>query len=633
MTDENENFVIGLYLALLDRMPDESGLKYWTNELNSGKMTRTEVIEAMIASQEFSERSGSINATEVIQTVYSNAFDRVADPEGLDYWTESVTNGTPLGVVISQILAVDDDADNLDGQRLKNAIESALKTRQVAQEMGVTSYWQGAEVDGVTNTPESLSLQNSMERVRLGASAPAPSPNTFQNVVRGDEIDSTTIEGTPLNDLIILGSKTAVAYGFDGDDFFQGTASRNYYWPGAGNDTVEAGSGSDTIDARLDAPASNRDSFYGQDGDDFIFGGEGKEFIDGGDGNDFVDGGGGNDVIRGGIGNDTLVKSGGGIFNILGEVGDDKVIVSGGGSGTVDGGAGSDQIDLSDLDSFALHAGSGKDLITIKNIAHYSYVELGEGDDQFTGTNLNGLEIETINGNNHIILRNATDVTITLGSGNDTVELIDCENVWVKGGKGNDTFRVTTSRDITLFGDEHSDKFYVDADSLATGTMKLSGGWIPVQSDQNNLLAIEGLATGDLLTLNRDNFADFSQLSFDHSVRAKIEFESNIRFGRYTGNIILYGGNSTTGSNLLYVYDINNNVQDIQSNLWFMHGETPFDQTGKPIGFRTGGSWNNTGDTLSFNEGFDKMVVFKNIATSVPTPYNFDGNLMLSWVV
>lgn len=633
MTDENENFVIGLYLALLDRMPDESGSKYWTNELNSGKMTRTEVIEAMIASQEFSERSGSINATEVIQTVYSNAFDRVADPERLDYWTESVTNGTPLGVVISQILAVVDDADNLDGQRLKNAIESILKTRQVAQEMGVTSYWQGAEVDGVTNTPESLSLQNSMERVRLGSSAPAPSPNTFQNVVRGDEIDSTTIEGTPLNDFIILGSNTAVAYGLDGDDFFQGTASRNYFWPGAGNDTVEAGPGSDTIDARLDAPASNRDSFYGQDGDDFIFGGEGKEFVDGGDGKDFVDGGGGNDVIRGGIGDDTLVKSGGGIFNILGEAGDDKVIVSGGGSGTVDGGAGSDQIDLSDLDSFSLYAMSGNDVITVKNVDHYSIVKLGEGDDQFTGTNLNGLQLETINGNNHIILRNATDVTITLGNGNDTVELIDCQNVWVKGGKGNDTFRVTTSRDITLFGEEHGDKFYVDADSLATRTMKLNGG-PPVYSGEDNLLAIEGLATGDQLILNRDNFAEFSQLSFDHSVRAKIEFETNHLFGYYTGPIVLYGGNSSSGSNFLYVYDINQSVQDIQSNLWFIHGETPFNQTETGIGLMTSGSWNATGDSLSFSDEFGrKAVFFKNIATSVSNPYNFDGNLMLSWVV
>lgn len=633
MTETVENFVISLYLGLMDRMPDEDGLRYWTNQLTSGEMTEDAVIKSFLASQEFDERSESINASEIIQTIYSNAFDRVTDEAGLGYWTEAVTSGTPLATVIKQILFFVHDAENLDGLRLKNAIESVQQTRQTAKDMGVTSYWEGAEVDGVTSDRDSLTLQNSMERVRLKASAPSPS-KSFDNVVNGDDIDDTTIEGTPLNDLIILGSKTAVAYGFDGDDLFQGSANKNYFWPGAGNDTVEAGSGSDTIDARFDAPASNRDNFYGQDGDDYIFGGEGDEFIDGGDGKDFVDAGGGRDVIRGGTGDDTLAKSGGGIFNILGEAGNDKVIISGGGSGTVDGGSGSDTIELTDLDSFSLYAMSGDDIITAQNIEHYSIVKLGEGNDQFTGTDINGLLIDTVNGNNHIVLRNANNVTITLGSGNDTVELIDCENVLVKGGKGDDTFRVTTSRNITLLGEEDEDNFYVDSESLATQTMTLHGGGVPAP-DMRDSLIIEGLATGDRLTLNEDNFAFLNRLTFDHTVRATILFESNPQFGVGIGNFDYGPGRTINGSNLLRVYNSNNKtVQDIQSDIWLMQGDKPYDQTSTGIGFINNGNWNAGGNSISFGDKWKtNLMVFQNIEASVYNPYNFDGNLMLSWVV
>jgi hypothetical protein len=52
------NFVTLLYANVLDRAPDAVGLANWTNSLNAGVLTRTQVVVGFSNSQEFINRVG-----------------------------------------------------------------------------------------------------------------------------------------------------------------------------------------------------------------------------------------------------------------------------------------------------------------------------------------------------------------------------------------------------------------------------------------------------------------------------------------------------------------------------------------------------------------------------------------------
>ena len=624
---QNNTFITSLYLGLLDRLPDESGLNYWLTELENGT-TREEITQSFLASDEFITRAGLADASEVIETVYSNAFDRPADEQGLRYWSDAVNQGALVAQVINQILSVTNDPNNGDGHRLSNAIQSAMHTRDTAVRLGVSNYWQGAEVDGISYDLASVAEQNYFEQIRLGFPVTAAPQIRFDNVIYGDKIESPVIEGTNLNDLIVLGAKTLSVFARDGDDSMQGTDLGTMFWPGNGNDTVEAGGGSDIIDARPDAPVSNRDVFYGQDGDDFIFGGMGNEFIDGGDGRDFISAGGGNDTVRGGIGNDEILKDGGGNFNILGEAGNDTITVRGNAesTGIINGAAGNDTINVDSVYSLSIYAGTGDDTATIKNIEHGGYIFMEDGNDTLNGVGLKSMEIDMGAGHDHITLRNASNVTVILGDGNDTIEIFDSDNVVVQGGRGADTIRIENSTNINAEGGYGEDnQFYVDTKSLNSNSLKLIGGTSRWDWGENSAssLVITDLKNGDKLTFNEDNYSNFYYLKFDYDVRARMIFEKNDNFGveHYKETIIS---------------NIKGNETALRSDIWIMQDTVPFNENWNLLFNPTNpGEWS----TL-LNDGIDFMWadmawgrMFFDDVPQVYRPYLLEGNLMNSWVI
>jgi Ca2+-binding RTX toxin-like protein len=636
-----ESFVTSLYIGLLDRTPDKDGHQYWVDALISGSMTQEQVTQSFLESNEYRVRSSdSVAVTETIQTLYSNAFDRPADEQGINYWVSNVTPQNSLAQVVGQILSVVDDPQNSDGQRLSNSIDAVRNSMQVLMTTNVNDgYRMLGELDVVTSDKSTVALYNYLVDTRLGAPATSSAAVQFDNVIKGDDRPGTTLEGTNLNDLIILGMQTAVAYGRDGDDLFQGTDARNYFWPGNGNDTVEAGAGSDTIDARFDAPAT-LDKFYGQDGDDFIFGGAGNEFIDSGDGNDFIDAGAGNDVVRGGIGNDQIVKTGSGIFNILGEAGHDVIQVASGDAGVIDGGLGNDRIEVTGLtNGVIVYAMSGDDIVKLENVTRGSSVFLGDGNNEFTGTNINNIEITASSGNDRVTVRNGKYITVDLGNGNNNIELIDCENVTVITGSGTDSFTVKNSSNITLEAGEGSDYFNVDASSFKTGSLKLDGGRI-LNSGMSNWLTIDDLAVGDRLVFNEDSFKSFSDLTFDHSVRANLTFEPQYFFGMEFGTIVYGPGKTAPGGKMMNFHNEDNiDISRLQSEVWVMQGKKPFNDTAMDLGDFSVGDWHASSwgnNALIFNNGIGaarKYITFNDVTENISNPYVFNGDLMLSWII
>jgi hypothetical protein len=82
--------VARLYLAGLGRLPDRSGLQYWTRRHAAG-VRLGDLAQQFLRSSEFQRRYGSPGNTAYIDVLYRNVLGRAADADGLDYWNRRLT--------------------------------------------------------------------------------------------------------------------------------------------------------------------------------------------------------------------------------------------------------------------------------------------------------------------------------------------------------------------------------------------------------------------------------------------------------------------------------------------------------------------------------------------------------------
>lgn len=86
-----KDFIERLYIEILERKPDDSGLNAWTEVLQSGKEQGAKVAQGFIESQEFKSRK--MNDTEYIKLLYRAFFAREADASGLIAWQQVLDSG------------------------------------------------------------------------------------------------------------------------------------------------------------------------------------------------------------------------------------------------------------------------------------------------------------------------------------------------------------------------------------------------------------------------------------------------------------------------------------------------------------------------------------------------------------
>lgn len=92
--------LIRLYFAYFRRLPDASGLAYWTGKLNAG--TPLDKVSASFAgSSEFTTKYGSKTNSQFVTLIYQNIFGRNPDAAGLAYWTKRLDQGTSRGTVMT----------------------------------------------------------------------------------------------------------------------------------------------------------------------------------------------------------------------------------------------------------------------------------------------------------------------------------------------------------------------------------------------------------------------------------------------------------------------------------------------------------------------------------------------------
>jgi predicted nucleotidyltransferase len=84
--------VTRLYFAYFLRIPDYGGLLFWVNAYKSG-MTLQSISDVFASSAEFNARYGSLNNTDFVTLVYNNVLGRPPDAGGLAFWVGQLTSG------------------------------------------------------------------------------------------------------------------------------------------------------------------------------------------------------------------------------------------------------------------------------------------------------------------------------------------------------------------------------------------------------------------------------------------------------------------------------------------------------------------------------------------------------------
>ena len=99
---DNAGFVTLLYGNALGRAPDAAGLDFWTGALNSGALTRPDVVLGFSDSAEFKATTapalaGGLWAPDLdavaVERVYLAALDRSPDAAALAFWTNALDSG------------------------------------------------------------------------------------------------------------------------------------------------------------------------------------------------------------------------------------------------------------------------------------------------------------------------------------------------------------------------------------------------------------------------------------------------------------------------------------------------------------------------------------------------------------
>lgn len=95
-----KGFVTRLYAKVLNRNPDATGLKYWMNEISTGKQSVLNVAtNGFFHSKEFLNKK--LNNGEFVKVCYRTFLDREAEKGGYDYWMNKLATGASRDYVLS----------------------------------------------------------------------------------------------------------------------------------------------------------------------------------------------------------------------------------------------------------------------------------------------------------------------------------------------------------------------------------------------------------------------------------------------------------------------------------------------------------------------------------------------------
>ena len=96
-------FVNRLYDKFLGRIADINGLEYWTKALLKGGSTGAEVVKGFVKSEEMKKKN--LSNKDYVTLLYNAIFDRKPDTTGLNYWLKAMDGGKSKDDVLAGFIA------------------------------------------------------------------------------------------------------------------------------------------------------------------------------------------------------------------------------------------------------------------------------------------------------------------------------------------------------------------------------------------------------------------------------------------------------------------------------------------------------------------------------------------------
>ena len=123
----NEYFITSTYFGVLGRAPDASGWVWWVNQANMGT-SWLDVLADNLNSQEYANKFGAPDNTAFVTLLYQNAFLRQPDPGGLAFWIGFLDNGS---LTRSQVAEYNITSDEFNVDQTNGTALSAYGTTAV----------------------------------------------------------------------------------------------------------------------------------------------------------------------------------------------------------------------------------------------------------------------------------------------------------------------------------------------------------------------------------------------------------------------------------------------------------------------------------------------------------------------
>ncbi|AWN41726.1 DUF4214 domain-containing protein [Methylobacterium durans] len=91
----DEAIISRMYVAVMDRTADANGLYYWWDQYNSGKLSLEQIGEQFLGAPEAGSHGlgSTVTNEQFVGAVYQNLFGRTADAGGLAYWSNELATG------------------------------------------------------------------------------------------------------------------------------------------------------------------------------------------------------------------------------------------------------------------------------------------------------------------------------------------------------------------------------------------------------------------------------------------------------------------------------------------------------------------------------------------------------------
>lgn len=134
-----------LYLAYFDRWPDDSGLDFWLNRFRSGDSLDA-ISDQFAQSDEFVETYGALSDRDFIDLIYLNVLDRPADQGGYAYWLDRMQDGMTRGAVMTAFSESPEYIEQTNPEIVVRALYQGLLLREPDQDG--FRFWTGHYRDG-----------------------------------------------------------------------------------------------------------------------------------------------------------------------------------------------------------------------------------------------------------------------------------------------------------------------------------------------------------------------------------------------------------------------------------------------------------------------------------------------------